>query len=90
MEKIIKTITSVGAIAKQDLFFPKRTAQKNQQEAIIFFFRFVNAEDALKAKDVKVTAFNRTLKVVQVKILTFCCQEHALYIHFDKISRKND
>ena len=69
MQKIIKTITDVGTVVKQDLFFPKHDAPKNHQEAILFF-RFVNNEDALKtiSKDFKVTAFDRTLKVVQVSL----------------------
>ena len=69
LQKIIKTITDVGTVVKKDLFFPKHDAPKNHQEAI-FFFRFAENEDALKtiSKDFKVTAFNRTLKVVQVRL----------------------
>ena len=47
----------------QDVFFPNAEAPMSQQE-VIFFSRFVKAEDAIKAsKDFKVHAFNRDLKV---------------------------
>ena len=45
------------------MFFPNADAPMSQQE-VIFFSRFVKAEDATKAlKDFKINAFNRDLKV---------------------------
>jgi len=62
-EKIVKAMTEFGEIAKQDVFFPNADAPMSQQE-VIFFSRFVKAEDATKAlKDFKINAFNRDLKV---------------------------
>ena len=47
----------------QDVFFPNADAPMSHQE-VIFFSRFVKAEDATKAlKDFKINAFNRDLKV---------------------------